>query len=81
MTLLDDMLAAAQAAGEEILRIRTAGFAIRQKPDASPVTDADLESDRIIRIALAEAPMTSGAIRRVPEDVRPGQGRARLDPV
>ncbi|MCP5328016.1 MAG: 3'(2'),5'-bisphosphate nucleotidase CysQ [Sinobacteraceae bacterium] len=53
MTLLDDMLAAAQAAGEEILRIRTAGFATRQKPDASPVTDADQAAERLILTRLA----------------------------
>ncbi|MCC6171400.1 MAG: 3'(2'),5'-bisphosphate nucleotidase CysQ [Gammaproteobacteria bacterium] len=53
MTLLDDMLDAALAAGEEILRIRDIGFAIHRKPDASPVTAADQAAEALILARLA----------------------------
>ncbi len=45
----------AQRAGEAIERIRREGFVEGVKSDASPVTRADLESDRIIREGLQAA--------------------------
>lgn len=51
--LLDDLLAAALAAGAEILRIRAQGFAVHDKPDASPVTAADQAAEALILARLA----------------------------
>lgn len=51
--LLDDLLAAALAAGAEILRIRAQGFAVHDKPDASPVTAADQAAESLILARLA----------------------------
>lgn len=49
-------IATVRAAGAEIARYVTAGGAtIRAKGDASPVTDADLASDRIIRERVGSA--------------------------
>lgn len=46
-------VAAARQAGEAIVRLRGAVPAARLKSDGSPVTDADLVADRIIRHGLA----------------------------
>ena len=54
-TLIDALVAAAIAAGEEILRRRNAGLSIEEKPDHSPVTDADRAAERIITEHLAVA--------------------------
>lgn len=51
--LLDDLLAAALAAGAAILRIRAQGFAVHDKPDASPVTAADQAAEALILARLA----------------------------
>lgn len=52
MTLLDSLVEAALAAGEEILRIRASGFAVQSKADASPVTAADQAAEASILSAL-----------------------------
>ena len=51
--LLDDLLAAALAAGAAILRIRAQGFAVHDKPEASPVTAADQAREALILARLA----------------------------
>lgn len=44
----------AERAGEEILSVYSAGFDVRTKSDASPVTDADERSERLIIAALTQ---------------------------
>jgi 3'(2'), 5'-bisphosphate nucleotidase len=46
--LLDAARRAAFAAGEAIMRIYAAPFAVRQKEDKTPVTEADLAAERVI---------------------------------
>ncbi len=48
------LTAAAEAAGAEILAIYRTDFAVRDKADASPVTEADERAERLILEALAE---------------------------
>ncbi len=55
MTLLEAMVEAALAAGEEILRIQRAGYAVQSKPDESPVTTADHAAEALILERLARA--------------------------
>jgi 3'(2'), 5'-bisphosphate nucleotidase len=43
----------ARAAGREIMSIYRAGFSVTLKPDRSPLTEADLKSQRIISAGLA----------------------------
>lgn len=50
--LLDPLIAAARAAGDEILRHVAHGFAVETKADASPVTVADRAAEAIILEAL-----------------------------
>lgn len=45
----------AERAGEAILRVRAAGFAVQHKEDASPVTEADHASEAIIAAGLRQA--------------------------
>ncbi len=54
MTLLESMIEAALAAGEEILRIQRAGYAVQSKPDESPVTAADQAAEALILLRLAQ---------------------------
>jgi 3'(2'),5'-bisphosphate nucleotidase len=51
---LASMVSAVKEASEEIMRIYKAGFNIKMKEDNSPVTDADLASNKIIRKHLSE---------------------------
>ena len=53
--LLEDIAAAAREAGETIIRIVAAGFAVEHKSDSSPVTEADRAAELIILAALARA--------------------------
>jgi 3'(2'), 5'-bisphosphate nucleotidase len=53
--LLEDVAAAARAAGEAILEIVARGFGIETKSDQSPVTEADRAAELIILAALARA--------------------------
>jgi len=53
--LLDVAVRAALAAGEAILRVYETPFDVVQKADATPVTEADLEAERIIIRTLTEA--------------------------
>ena len=53
--MMEIFKAVAETAGHAILRIRAAGCAAETKPDASPVTAADREAERIIVERLAAA--------------------------
>ncbi len=44
----------ARRAGEEVMAVYAASFAITAKGDGSPVTEADLRADRMIRAGLTE---------------------------
>lgn len=52
-TLLPELAALARKAGAAILDIYRSDFAVRRKEDASPVTEADLRSERIILDGLS----------------------------
>ena len=45
----------AHAAGQEIMTVYDQGGAVWQKDDASPLTEADLRADAVIRKGLEEA--------------------------
>ncbi len=51
--LLDPLAAACREAGEAIMAIRRRGFAVEQKGDCSPVTEADRAAEAILLRALA----------------------------
>jgi 3'(2'), 5'-bisphosphate nucleotidase len=53
--LLDVAIKAALAAGEEIMRVYAEPFDVVQKSDQTPVTEADLASERVIVKMLGEA--------------------------
>ena len=53
--LLDIALRAALAGGEAVMRVYADPFEVTQKSDATPVTEADLASERIIVAMLSEA--------------------------
>ena len=53
--LLDVAIAAAQTAGEAIMRVYAADFAVQHKADSTPVTEADLAAERIIVERLKNA--------------------------
>ena len=55
MSLLDAMIEAARIAGDEVLRIRGAGYVVHSKADQSPVTAADQAAETIILAHLARA--------------------------
>lgn len=54
-TLLEEARAAALAAGVAILKVYAEPFAVEQKPDASPVTEADRQAEAIIIARLRQA--------------------------
>jgi len=76
--LIEALLGAAVAAGRAALDIYRAGFAVSQKADRTPVTEADHASERIIlehlaRLApdipvVAEEAVAAGSIPRVGEE-------------
>lgn len=49
---LDTLCALAEAAGREIMAVYARDFAAWQKEDASPLTEADLRADKVIRAGL-----------------------------
>lgn len=51
---LDTLCRIAHAAGQEILAVYEHGGAIWEKDDASPLTEADLRADRVIRAGLEQ---------------------------
>jgi 3'(2'), 5'-bisphosphate nucleotidase len=52
---LQTLCAIAQAAGREIMEVYACDFASWNKPDASPLTEADLRADAVIRKGLEQA--------------------------
>jgi len=52
---LQILCAIAEAAGREIMAVYACDFASWSKPDASPLTEADLRADAVIRKGLEEA--------------------------
>jgi len=64
---LSEVVAAVEAASEEILKIYRGGFTVRTKSDESPVTEADEAAERIILPKLAallpEAPVISEEVQ------------------
>jgi 3'(2'), 5'-bisphosphate nucleotidase len=52
--LLEPLAELARRAGAAILRVYATDFDVRHKADRSPVTDADLQAETIIVVALAE---------------------------
>lgn len=67
---LDFALRVAKAAGANAARIRSQGVTAETKPDASPVTIADRENERLIRDAIE---------RQFPADAILGEEGARKD--
>ena len=53
-SLLEPLCSVAREAGSAILKIYATDFDVRHKADRSPVTDADLQAERIIVAALSE---------------------------
>ena len=51
-TELETLSQIAQAAGQEIMDVYRNGGDTWQKKDASPLTEADLRADRVIRVGL-----------------------------
>ena len=49
---LEQVIAIARAAGDEIMKIYATDFAVRGKDDASPVTEADEKAEAVILAAL-----------------------------
>lgn len=54
LDLLERLAATARQAGAQILQLYEAGCGVSDKPDLSPVTEADLAAEAIILAALAE---------------------------
>jgi 3'(2'), 5'-bisphosphate nucleotidase len=70
-TLLDTAIRAAEAGGKAVMRVYADPFEVRQKDDKTPVTEADLASERVIVAMLAEA---FPEIPIVSEETVPGNG-------
>jgi histidinol-phosphatase len=72
----------ATAAGENALRLRAAGISAETKPDASPVTLADRENERLIREAI-EREFPADAILGEEGSSRSGSSGRRwvIDPI
>jgi 3'(2'), 5'-bisphosphate nucleotidase len=72
--LLHDVVAIARAAGRAILQVYAASFAVTEKDDQSPLTEADLRSQEIIAAGLKriapEIPMLSEEAEAVPFEER-----------
>jgi 3'(2'), 5'-bisphosphate nucleotidase len=68
--LLDIALQAALAGGEEVMRVYADPFEVTQKDDKTPVTEADLASERaiceVLRTAFPDIPIVSE--ETVPDD-------------
>jgi histidinol phosphatase-like enzyme (inositol monophosphatase family) len=81
--LLEEAVALARQAGELTLGyFRSAGLAVEEKKDGSPVTRADREAERLIREAL-ETQHPSDGIVGEEEGVKPGESGRRwfVDPI
>src|SRR3954449_7721208 len=69
--LLNIALRAALAGGEEVMRVYADPFEVIQKDDRTPVTEADLASERVIIAILGEA---APDIPIVSEETVPAEG-------
>lgn len=81
---LDLILDAAREAGELALRMRAAGLTIDYKPGNSPVTDADLAADALLKRRLSEARPDYGWLSEETADNRERLTKDRLfvvDPI
>ncbi|MFZ9374585.1 MAG: inositol monophosphatase family protein, partial [Burkholderiaceae bacterium] len=54
-SVIETMVATAMEAGRTVLSIYATDFTSTLKDDASPVTEADLRADRVIRAGLEQA--------------------------
>lgn len=52
--LLEEVIGLARAAGDEVMAVYARGYAVRDKADGSPVTEADERSQRIICAGLEQ---------------------------
>jgi 3'(2'),5'-bisphosphate nucleotidase len=68
---LERMLEIAQAAGRAVMQVYAAGGWVQAKADASPLTEADLRADTVIRNALAAS---FPGVAVVSEESAPAQG-------
>lgn len=72
--LLLDVIALAREAGRSVLEVYAAGFAVAEKADRSPLTEADLRSEKLILAGLErlapEIPVLSEESVQVPWDKR-----------
>lgn len=77
--LLLDATALARDAGREILEVYASSFSVEEKEDRSPLTEADLRSERVILAGLRrlapEIPVLSEESARVPYATRRHWGR------
>jgi len=72
VALLEPLTALVVEAGEAILAVRSGTLAIEEKPDGSPVTQADLAADRVLSDGLARlAPNIPTLSEECVGDVRP----------
>ncbi|MCC6623683.1 MAG: 3'(2'),5'-bisphosphate nucleotidase CysQ [Deltaproteobacteria bacterium] len=80
--MLAEVIRVARAAGELIEEHRRRGLVARDKPDRSPVTEADLAADRLIGAALQAAFPAEPIVSEESRDV-PGAGAATwvVDPI
>ncbi len=73
-TLISPVLELAHAAGREIMQVYAHDFAVQEKADASPLTEADLRSQRTILAGLARLtpsiPVLAEESAAVPYDER-----------
>ena len=60
--LIDPLLDLARAAGAVILQVYAGDFAVRGKADASPVTQADEDAERVILAGLAQLDPTTPVV-------------------
>jgi 3'(2'), 5'-bisphosphate nucleotidase len=77
--LLPDVIAIARDAGRTILEVYESAFTVKEKDDHSPLTEADLRSEKLILAGLrriaAEVPVLSEETGQVPWATRRGWSR------
>ena len=72
----------AEEAGHAIEEIRTSGFVAQSKSDKTPVTEADLASDRVLRTGLLKAFPNDSLLSEESENHRGASGRTWIiDPL
>ena len=77
--LLHDVVSLAREAGRTILEIYASSFAVQEKDDRSPLTEADLRSEKLILAGLRriapEVPVLAEESARAPYSTRAGWDR------